>query len=397
MTLVRFWRLCLREYKLFFTDKTLVAVVMLSPIAYTILFGFIYSAMRVTQIPTWIIDHDRSAISRNITEAYANHELLKITRTNGTLAEFKKESLNGKVFACIIIPKYFEKNLKKNKPARIMTYIEGSNLLITNSISKAAAEIAGTYAAAAEIKRFNVQGAPGKIAAIDANPIVSSVRILNNPTMNYKDFLVPGMIGAIIQQVTLLAVALAFSREREDNLLKDVHKISSSALELILAKASAYGFLNITMGGVALFITFKVFNIKFAGNPLLLLALLTAFVLCLVAMGIIVSVAVDDKLAATQALMVIAVPSFMISGYTWPQFAMNKYLIALSNFMPLTHFVIPLRDIALMSAGYESIRHHMVWMWILLIVFYAIAYPMVAFKLKKAAPENLRKTEGAAI
>jgi len=84
--------------------------------------------------------------------------------------------------------------------------------------------------------------------------------------------------------------------------------------------------------------------------------------------------------------MVIAVPAFMLSGYTWPQFAMNSVLRFLSNLMPLTHFVLPLRDIALMSAGYEVIRPHLIWMWSLVIICFATAYPLTVREMKKAAP-----------
>ena len=56
--------------------------------------------------------------------------------------------------------------------------------------------------------------------------------------------------------------------------------------------------------------------------------------------------------------------------------------------MPLTHFVLPIRDIALMSAGYEAIRTHLIWMWSLVIVSYAVAYPLTAREMKKAAEQQ---------
>jgi len=383
MMFTRVWRLILREFGLFASSKVLMGVVFLMPLMYTVLFGYIYEAARVTRIPAWISDQDQSSLSRTLAEAYKHHELIKIVSTSGTLDDFKRESLKGKVFAYIIIPKDFEKNLKKNKPERILTFVEGSNLLITNSVAKVAAEVAGTYSAGAEIKRLKAGGVPPKFAVIQSNPIMSAVRIQNNPTMNYKNFLIPGLIGAVIQQVTLLGVALAFSKEREEKSFKDVLKISSSPIEVLMSKTLFYGIMNFFMGGIAMFITFGVFNVKFAGSTMLFLLLLFVFIACLVALGLIVSVVCETQLAATQALMVVAVPAFMISGYTWPQFAMNSFLRFLSNLMPLTHFVLPLKDIALMSAGYETIQPHLIWMWSLVILCYAVVYPLTAREMKK--------------
>jgi len=389
MTFIRIRNLVFREFRMFASSRVLMGVVLLMPLMYTVLFGFIYEASKVSQIPAWISDQDQSSLSRTLVEAYKRHELIKITDTRRTLDEFKRESKKGKVFAYIVIPKDFEKNLKKSKPERILTLVEGSNLLIINTFAKAAAEVAGTYSAGAEIKRLNMGGVPPKAAMTAANPISSSVRILNNPTIDYKNFLIPGLIGAVIQQVTLLGVALAFSKEREEKSFKDVFKISSSPLEVLLSKAFFYGAINFFMGGFALFVTFRVFPLKFTGAPWLLLLLLFVFIACLVALGVVVSVLCDTQLSATQALMVIAVPTFMISGYTWPQFSMNSFLQFLSNLMPLTHFVLPLRDIALMSAGYEAVRPHLIWMWSLLIICYAVAYPLVIREMKKVAPEPM--------
>ena len=388
MTFDRIWRLIARESRLFASSRILIGVVILMPLFYTVLLGYIYDEARVTRIPAWISDHDQSSLSRSLIEAYKRHELIKIVKTGGTLEEFKRESQKGNVFAYIIIPKDFEKNLKKNKQERILTFVEGSNLLITNMFAKAAAEIAGTYSAGAEIKRLNAGGTPAKFTQVQANPIMSTVRILNNPTTNYKNFLMPGLIGAVIQQVTLLGVALAFSREREEKKFKDVLGISSSPIEVLLSKTFFYGAMNFLMGGIALFIMFTVFHIKFAGSLWLLLLLLFVFISCLVALGVAVSVVCDTQLAATQALMMVAVPSFMISGYTWPQFSMNSLLQLISNLMPLTHFVLPIRDIALMSAGYEAIRPHLIWMWSLVIISYAVAYPLTAREMKKIAEQQ---------
>ena len=383
---IRIWRLILREFRMFASSKVLMGVVILMPLLYTFLFGYIYEAARVTQIPAWISDRDQSSLSRAMVEAYKRHELIRVENTIGTIDDFKRESLKGNVFAYIIIPEDFEKNLKKNKQERILTFVEGSNLLITNTVAKVATEIAATYSAGAEIKRLNIGGVPPEYTLTAANPITSTVRILNNPTMNYKNFLIPGLIGAVIQQVTLLGVALAFSKEREEKLFKDVLGITSSPLEVLISKTFFYGAMNFIISGIALFITFKAFHIKFAGAPMLLLLLLFVFITCLVALGVVVSVVCNTQLAATQALMVVAVPAFMLSGYTWPQFAMNSVLQFLSNLMPLTHFVLPLRDIALMSAGYEVIRPHLIWMWSLVIICFAIAYPLTVREMKKAAP-----------
>lgn len=60
------------------------------------------------------------------------------------------------------------------------------------------------------------------------------------------------------------------------------------------------------------------FNIPFYENvwPLTLIA--GVFVLSVSFIGILVSIVIPNQLKATEVLMVIATPSFILSGFTWP-------------------------------------------------------------------------------
>ncbi|HEY3377537.1 MAG TPA: hypothetical protein VGL77_08585, partial [Armatimonadota bacterium] len=84
----------------------------------------------------------------------------------------------------------------------------------------------------------------------------------------------------------------------------------------------------------------------------------------------------------------IAVPSFLLSGYTWPQIAMTPGVLWLSNLLPLTHFVLPLRQIFMQAGDFELIRPHLLWLWMLTSVSYLLAYPIVRRALHDARREE---------
>jgi len=102
-----------------------------------------------------------------------------------------------------------------------------------------------------------------------------------------------------------------------------------------------------------------------------------------VGLGLLVSTICRDSLFATQVLMLIAVPSFLFSGFTWPQMSMSGWVLGLSNALPLTHFVLPLRQIIAQGADMEAVRSHLLWLWTLAGICYAIAYPVVRLSLKR--------------
>lgn len=388
MVLTRLARLCWRELCSLASDPRLLLIVLVTPIAYTVLFGFLYMPKRILHIPTWVIDQDQSSLSRGIMMATANNETFKVIRVGGTVDEFRQATFDGTAYACIIIPPHFSEDLKRGKSVRLLTLIEGGNMIIANSVTKGAAEIGGTYSVGVQMKRLSMRGTPSMYAMPSSIPIESATRVWNNPTYNYMDFLFPGLIGTVVQQVTLLGVALAFAREREKKLLPSVLRISRSPLELLAAKGILYTFLNLLVAALSFVLVVKWFGVTLNGSAALFMLLLAIFVVALVAMGIVISAVAKDQLFATQILMLIAVPSFLLSGYTWPQIGMVKGILALSNILPLTHFVLPQRQIFMQGASFDMIRPHLLWLWVLTIVSYVLAYFVIAYAMRKGAREQ---------
>ncbi|MDD3927862.1 MAG: ABC transporter permease, partial [bacterium] len=365
MFVTRLLRLMRREWTVLISDPRLLAVILLVPIGYTLLLGSIYQPKRVSAIPAWVIDEDNSALSRSVRDGVAHGETFSLVHEGGTVQEFRQATLQGRAFACIIIPKHFEADVKKGRDARLLTLIDGSNMLIANSVLRGAASIGGTFSAGILVKRLSMRGTPGGSVLTAAVPVTSETRVWYNPAFDYLDFLLPGLLAAIIQQVTLLGVALAFTRERERNLTGGILRITDSPLEVLLSKGIFYTLINLITAAAAFAIAVTVFHMSLGGSTGLMASLLVVFIIALVGLGLVVSVVCRDSLFATQVLMLIAVPSFLFSGFTWPQMSMSGWVLGLSNALPLTHFVLPLRQITAQGADMEAVRSHLLWLWTL--------------------------------
>ncbi len=385
MFIKRLYHLMQREWAILTSDLRLLAIVLLVPIGYTLLLGSIYQPKRVSAIPTWVIDEDNSALSRAVRDGVAYDETFSLVHEGGTIEEFRKANLQGSAFACIVIPKHFEADVKRGHAARLLTLIDGSNMLIANSVLRGAASIGGTFSAGILIKRLSMRGTPSGSALTAAVPVTSETRVWYNPAFDYLDFLLPGLLATVVQQVTLLGVALAFTRERERKLTGDLLQITDSPLEVLLSKGIFYTLINLFTAAVAFTIAVRFFHMSLGGSLGLLAILLTVFIIALVGLGLVVSAVCRDSLFATQVLMLIAVPSFLFSGFTWPQISMSGWVLGLSNALPLTHFVLPLRQIVVQGGNMEAVRSHLLWLWGLAGSCYAAAYPMVRLSLRREA------------
>jgi ABC-2 type transport system permease protein len=386
MALVRIARLVGRELRLLGTDWRLLFLLVGVPVFFTLLFAGIYAQKRVTAIPTWVVDQDGSALSRQVHDAIARHETFRIVREGGTNAEFRAATERAEAFVCIWIPPHFERDVKDGKPVRLLTFIDGNNMLVSNSATRAITEIGLTYAAGVSISRLARRGVPAEYLNGSVQPVELQTRVWDNPTFNYLNFLIPGLIAAALQQVTLLPVALAFARERGLR-LADARAISRSPGEFLLAKLFVYTAVSTLMGVLTYSAIGHYLGVPMLGSGALLWGILALFMLGLVATGLLVSVATQNELFATQLLMFVAVPSFLVSGFTWPQFAMYPVVRALSNAMPLTHFVLPLRAITQQGATLAAVRPHVLWLWVFDVLVILAAYLVVRARLRAPSPE----------
>ena len=381
MFIVRFFDLLYREAKHIAKDPVLISIMFGTPILYTILFSFVYIEKRTIEIPVYLIDEDRTALSRNIKTLFANDEYFKILDETKTVDEFVNDMYYDKVYACIVIPKDFEKDIKKNKAVNIAVILDGSNFIIANSLIKGISEVVGTMNVGVIMQKVNKKGVPAEYELSEAMPVSVSTRLLNNPTLNYLDFLVPGLIATIMQQIALLSLSLSIARERKRKDFLTFKKITENPFELFFAKGFFYTFVNLSMSIFSFVIIFFGFGVKFVGDVKLFLFLLILFSLCLTSLGFCISSLLKDPLVVMEVLMLVAVPSFIISGYTWPQIRMTNVILNISNSLPLTHVVLPMRQI-FNGATYPAVANHFMYFYIFIPIGLIFAYVSLCHIIK---------------
>jgi ABC-2 type transport system permease protein len=71
----------------------------------------------------------------------------------------------------------------------------------------------------------------------------------------------------------------------------------------------------------------------------------------LVLLGFAISNLTKDTILASEVCALITMPNFLVSGYTWPVFAMPGPLKILAYALPMNPLVFALRKISLMGAA----------------------------------------------
>ncbi|WP_421616787.1 ABC transporter permease [Brevibacillus sp. TJ4] len=389
----QFSRLFWIEWKKLFADKTIRKVVFLVPIIYLTLFGFLYSEEKVTNIPTVVVDADQSELSRELYRGFDADETFGLIGTVPTEEEALRWIDEGEASIALMIPAGLEQNIKAGRGAEVLTVIDGSNMMISNTAVRAANTVVKTISAGATLKKLEAQGSWGDEGMALYTGIDFRYRVLYNPTFSYLSFMVFGLAGTVLQQVLFLGIALSVAQEKEQGTWQ-TSVATNSFFAITASKLLPYllaGTLNMFIGFTLLL---KGFGVPYAGSTVDLMVVATAFNLAVLCVGYMISYFFKDQLQSTQIAMMIAVPSFMLSGFTWPFLSMPTAVAAIGKSLPLTYFLDGVREILTKGHGLSAVGHDLLVLAFMSVVSLFVAYLIYTFQKRKTAGTQAESTIG---
>jgi drug efflux transport system permease protein len=271
--------------------------------------------------------------------------------------------------AGLIIPVDYAVMLKKNKSPQPQLVIDGTDPTVARTALNSGVIISNTYSINKrqkfmEIKGFSNMQSPG----IDLN-----TRVRYNPNMSSNMFSIPGLVGLILQNITIMLTAFAMVREKERGTIEQLIVTPVKPNELILGKLIPYIALGYASFLLALALCRFWFKVEIQGNIYLLLGLGMMFVLCSLSIGMLISIFSKNQLQAMQFTIVIILPSVLLSGFMFPVEAMPNSIKFISMMLPLSYFLRIDRSIILKGVGIEYIWQDTIALVIFLMVIFTIA------------------------
>ncbi len=174
-----------------------------------------------------------------------------------------------------------------------------------------------------------------------------------NPDLNGHWFFVPGVIGTLTLTLIINLTAFAIVREREMGTLEQIMVTPIRPIEFILGKT--FPFFLIGLGEVALVTIFGIlwFQVPFTGDPLVLLAGTSLFLLSTLSLGLLISTMCTTQQQAFATNFFVVNPLFILSGFMFPIAAMPAALQWFSYVNPLRYYLIIIRATFLKGVGFS--------------------------------------------
>ncbi len=338
-----------KEFRQIFRNKAMLPIIFVMPLIQLIVLSNA-ATFEVKNITFGYIDHDKSSFSRELLEKFAASDYFSMVADYPSATMAATAMSQGKVDVFLQIPPYFERNLLKNNQTDVSVTI--------NAIDGAAAGVESVYVNQI-IQQFNQKarmqftshfGIGFKPMSIETIP-----SFWYNETLNYKTFMVPGILVLLVSMITLFLSGMNVVREKEIGTLEQINVTPIKKHQFIIGKLFPFLILGLVLLTVGLIIAKLLFSIPILGSMLLMYAYTTIYILLILGIGLFISNFTDTQQQAMFISWFFMVIFILMSGLFTPIESMPQWAQTLTEFNPIKYFVQVMRMVMLKGAGLTDI------------------------------------------
>jgi ABC-2 type transport system permease protein len=339
-----------KEFIQIIRDPRTLAMTFIMPVVMMFLLG--YAATNdVRNIALVVLDQDQTPASRRLIDAYRIADYFTIAQPVDSEEELRDLIDRNAARAGLIIPPGYGRELAGWRSAQVAFVLDGSDPTVASTALAAAQLIGQSLSTQTSIERMEARGQ----AVVTQQPIDIRTQVWFNPGLISAYYMVPAMIGIILQYLTTMLTATSIVRERERGTIEQLIVTPLRSWELIVGKLMPYvliAFLNtievLTIGVV-------LFHVPINGDLLLLLVLTGLFLVTTLGIGLLISTIANTQQEAMLTTMFTLLPSIFLSGFFFPLAAMPVWLQVISYAIPLRYFLIIARGIVLKGVGLSAL------------------------------------------
>jgi ABC-2 type transport system permease protein len=358
-------------------DKTTMAQVLVVPVV-QLLILVNAATFIIRNTPMAVIDHDRTSTSRGLIRRFAASGNFDVHQAVSS-GDASERLLDGTVTMVLVIPRDFESSLVRDRRAPVQVVINaemGSAAGIVQSYaSKIFASYAGSLGAQLRPSVRTVQALPQRGSArLDVR-----ARGWYNARLNYKHYMVPGVLVALVTLIGTLLASQNIAREKELGTLEQLNVTPITRGQFITAKLLPLWFLGLFDLTIGLIVGKLVFDIPMRGSLLLLFGAAAVYLVVALAIGLLVSTMVETQQQAMFVTFFFMSGYLLLSGLFTPIDSMAPWVRVASLLNPVRHFVTISRAILVKAAGPAEIAEPMLY----LAAFAAVTMSLAIFRYRK--------------
>jgi len=338
-----------KEFRQIFRNKGMLPIIFVLPLLQLIILSNA-ATFDIENIKFSYVDHDRSPASRAIIrdfEASAYFEVLQSFPAHSLAYDAMDK---GEVDVILEIPSDFHTRLVREQQAGLGVYI--------NAIDGSRAGVESVYINQI-IKNFNrniatetFESRPSENELLEVLTVPS---FWYNSTLNYKVFMVPGILVLLVTMLTLFLSGMNIVREKEIGTLEQINVTPIKKYQFIIGKLFPFWILGLVIMTVGLLIARGIFAVPILGSIPLIYLFTSVYLLVILGMGLFISNYTDTQQQAMFIAWFFMVIFILMSGLFTPIESMPPWAQNITLLNPIRYFVEIIRMVMLKGSGFRDI------------------------------------------
>jgi ABC-2 type transport system permease protein len=350
-----------KEFLHILRDRRVLLLVLTLPPLFTLLFGHAFETGELTGIRSLLIDRDNTPRAKEFIDIISKNKTFQ-WRYGSPDTKNPSDLLGRGVQAALVIPEGWNQSLENGDPKPLLLYLDNGDINTASAVEGSVRESLGDF----QLKQRDrmIETLPEEVFELGKQlPVqirkrfVSMMemwsvdrKLLYNPKSRVIDYVVPGIIGLILQLLTVTLMACTIARERESGTLYQLMVTSLRRREIVIGKMLPYLVVSIFLVLVIMLVSSWHFGVTFYQLPALAVICLF-FLLCSLGLGLLISAFSRTQTQAIQFSVFFLLPVFVLSGAFAPLEQLPKAIQYVSELFPLTHFCRAFRLVNMYHAG----------------------------------------------
>ena len=342
-----------KEFKQIFRDKSMLQLIFILPILQLLILSNA-ATFDVKNIAITFVDNDQSRESRDLINAFKASTYFKVTEPYFSEKEAIQEMQKGKTDIIVNIPIHFNRDLQKDQKTSISVSINAIDAATAGVENVYVTQIINTY-------NQNIQMQSNYFSGNKEIPqnIIAIPSFWYNKTLNYKTFMVPGILVLLVTMLTLFLSSMNIVREKELGTLEQINVTPIKKYQFIVGKLFPFWVLGLVILTVGLLIAKVVFNVPMLGNIFLVYGFTSVYLLLILGFGLYISNHTETQQQAMFIAWFFTVIFILMSGLFTPIESMPTWAQNVTYFNPIRYFVEVIRMVMLKGAGFNEIKEQM--------------------------------------
>ncbi|HEY5907404.1 MAG TPA: ABC transporter permease, partial [Vicinamibacteria bacterium] len=343
------WHMVVKEFLQLRQDKKVLPSLFVAPLVQLLALGYAAN-LDVTDIPTLLVDQDRSRESRALVLRFTGSGYFRVVGAEDTVERVEPWLEENRAQIALVIARGYGADVAAGRAPRIQVLADGTD---SNSAVVGlgyASRIVGELGAS--LRDARLQREP--TLRVPTGGLELEPRIFYNPDLRSRWFYVPAVVAMVLMLVTMILPSMAVVREKEIGTLEQIIVTPLRPWQLVMGKLAPFVFIGIVDMLLVTGVARVLFGVPLRGSLLLLTGMTLLFLLSTLGLGLLVSTIVATQQQAMMfSAFVLMVPMIYLSGLIFPVENMPRLFQQLSVLIPVRYYTVVLRGIFLKGSGID--------------------------------------------